>query len=209
MNFSGSKELASLPFGMAFPTGQRARRRRPHFVQSSLHSSCTSSSCSSLYWFRRLLHFSRYWAYCRYWQYVRIDATRYGSIVATTATQLLINRTWVFPPSGHWNPETMHRDAPGHWNLGALEPRVHRKGKGHRPENRQRASTQGTAFFRYPLGHRRRFLRCLVHGQAAHRVYDVLGGARWLQVQFLVSLFPRLLRNQGEERGNQAGCSRG
>ena len=168
---------------------------------------------SSLSWLRRSRS-TWYWASLLVLPYCRMSLRRGFHIDVMPATQLLIN-TIRFPlprdigTPRHWNPESMHRDAPGHWNLGTLEPRVHRKGKGHRPENRQKAPTQGTAFFRYLLGHRRRFLRCLVHGQAAHRGYDVLGGARWLQVQFLVSLFPRLLRNQGEEWSNQAGCSRG
>ena len=85
----------------------------------------------------------------------------------------------VFPPSGHWN-------------LGTLEPRVHREEKGHRPENRQRAPTQGTAFFRYPLGRRRRFLHCLVHGQAAHGGYDVLGRCMLLAGAVFGLFFPRL-----------------
>ena len=81
----------------------------------------------------------------------------------------------VFPPSGHWNRETLEPrvEAPGHWNLGTLEPRVHRE-------------------VRYTLGSHQRSLRCAFHFRAAHGGYDVLGGARWLQVQFLVSLFPRL-----------------
>ena len=84
--------------------------------------------------------------------YCRIVATRYCSIDAMTATQLLTNTTRFSLPRDigtprHWNPESMHRDAPGHWNLGTLEPRVHREGNGHRPENRQRAPTRGTVFF--------------------------------------------------------------
>ena len=146
---SDGEQLALTPLGMAVPTGQRARRRRPQSVQSSLHSSCTSSSCSSLSWFRRLLHFSWYMAFSRYWQYGRIVATRYGSVDATTATQLLINTTWFSFPRDigtprHRNPESKHRDI---GNLGTLEPRVHREGKGHRPESRERAPTRGTVFF--------------------------------------------------------------
>ena len=124
-------------------------------------------------------------------------------IYDTTATQLLSNTTRFSPPLGHWNPETLEPrvEAPGHWNLGTLEPQVHMEGKGHRPENRQRAPTRGTAkgtdprngflFFRYPVNSRWRFLRCAFHCRAAHGGYDVLGGARWLQVQLLVSLFSR------------------
>ena len=89
----------------------------------------------------------QYWTHC--W-YCRIVATRYGSIDAMTATQLFTNTTWFSLPRDigtprHWNPESMHREARGHWNLGTLEPRVHREGNGHRPENRQRAPSQGTA----------------------------------------------------------------
>ena len=99
--------------------------------------------------------------------------------------------------TGHWHPETLEPrvEAPGHWNLGTLEPQVHREEKGHRPYNREWAPTRGTVFFfRYPLGSHWRSLRCAFHCRAAHGGYDVLGGARWLQVQFLVSLFQRLLR---------------
>ena len=49
---------------------------------------------------------------------------------------------------------------------------MHREGNGHRPENRERAGT----------------------GRAAQGGYDVLGGAPWLQVPFLVSFFPETLR---------------
>ena len=35
----------------------------------------------------------------------------------------------------------------GHWNLGTMEPQVHREEKGHRPENREWAPTRGTVFF--------------------------------------------------------------
>ena len=100
----------------------------------------------------------------------------------------------VSPPLGHWNPETLEPrvEAPGHWNLGTLEPQVHREEKGHRPENRERAPTRGTVFLfsGTPLGSHWRSLRCAFHCRAAHGGYDVLGGARWLQVQFLVSFFP-------------------
>ena len=108
---------------MAVPTRQRARRRRPQSVQSSLHSSCTSSLCSYISGLRRLLHSTWYWPFSRYWQYGRIVATRYGSIDATTATQLLINTTWFSLPRDigtprHWNPESKHRDigTSGHRN---------------------------------------------------------------------------------------------
>ena len=111
---------------MAVPTGQRARRRRLQSVQSSLHSSCTSSLCSSLSGLRRILHSSWYWAYCRYWQYVRTVATRYGSIDATTATQLFNQHNLVFPPSGHWNPEC----------TGRRKGTDLRTSKGHRPKER-------------------------------------------------------------------------
>ena len=158
---------------------------------------------SSLSWLRRLRS-TWYWASLLVLPYCRMSLR--GMAVLTLRRQLNFLST-----------------QPGFPSLGTLEPRdigtprctaMHRDigTSGHRTPSAtegERAPTQGTAFFRYPLGHRRRFLRCLVHGQAAHRGYDVLGGARWLQVQFLVSLFPRLLRNQGEERGNQAGCSRG
>ena len=124
-------------------------------------------------------------------------------------------RNKVSPPLGHWNPETLEPrvEAPGHWNPETLEPRVEalghwnakctgrRKGtdprtcKVHRPKER-------FSFFRYPLGSHWRSLRCAFHCRAAHGVYDVLGGARWLQVQFLVSFFfPETLR-RGAVRGS-------
>ena len=73
-------------------------------------------------------------------------------------------------------------------------------GKGHRPDNRQRAPTQGTAFFRYPLGRPRRFLCCLVHGQAAHGGYDVLGRCMLLAGAVFGLSFPETLRG-GAVRG--------
>ena len=103
----------------------------------------------------------------------------------------------VSPPLGYWNPTLEPRvEAPGHWNLGTLEPQVHREEKGHRPENREWAPTRGTVFFffRYPLGSHWRSLRCTFHCRAALGGYDVLGGERWLQVQFFVSFFLETLR---------------
>ena len=71
--------------------------------------------------------------------YCRIVAMRYCSIDAMTATQLLTNTTRFFP-TGHWNPETLEpRD------IGTPSNKVHREGKRHTPEKRQRAPTQGTA----------------------------------------------------------------
>ena len=182
-------------------TVQRARRRRPQSAQSSLHSSCASSLCSFLSGLRRILHSTWYWAFSRFWQYGRIVATRYssidgmpwyGSIVATTATQLLINTTWFSFPRDIGTPRrctAMHRDIGtlGHWN-----PEGTGREKGHRPENREWAPTRGTAFFRYPLGRRRQFLRCLVHGQVAHGGYDVLGRCMLLAGAVFGLFFPRL-----------------
>ena len=104
------------------------------------------------------------------------------------ATQLLINATRFPLPRDNGTPR--------HWNLGTLEPRVHRERKGHRPENRQwghRPQGNGLKWFRYPpwqspavsplrvsLPSRSRRLR---RPRSVHR---------WLQVQFLVSLSLRL-----------------
>ena len=66
--------------------------------------------------------------YCHYVVYRGMQCRRYAG--KPTFNQL--NK--VSPPLGHWNLET-------------LEPRVHREGKGHRPENRERAPTRGTVFF--------------------------------------------------------------
>ena len=109
---------------MAVPTGQRARRRRPQSVQSSLHSSCTFSLCSYLSGLRRLLHSTWYWAFSRCWLYVRIVATRYGSIDATTATQLLINTTWFSLPRdiGTLDIGTLDIGTPSR-STGTFEPR--------------------------------------------------------------------------------------
>ena len=85
------------------------------------------------------------------WPYLRYD----GNTIFKQHNQ-------VSPPSGHWN-------------LGTLEPRVHRERKGHRPENRHGAPTQGTALSGsgIPLAvtgglSAARFV-------AAHGGYDVLG----------------------------------
>ena len=76
-----------------------------------------------------------------------------------------------------------------------VEPRVHREGNGHRPENRDRAPTRGTVFCVQvhpwqspPVSPLR------VSLPTAQGGYDVLGGARWLQVQFFGLLFPETLR---------------
>ena len=99
---------------------------------------------------------------------------------------------WNIGTPRHWNPESKHRDigTSGHWNpecTGRGKGTDLRTGKGHRPEEK-------FSLFRYPLGSHWRSLRCAFHCRAAHEAYDVLGGAHWLQVQFLVSLFPRLSR---------------
>ena len=51
---------------------------------------------------------------------------------------------------------------------------------------------RGLKSFRYPLGRRRRFLRCLVRGQAAHGGYDVLGRCMLLAGAVFGFFFPRL-----------------
>ena len=104
--------------------------------------------------------------------------TQYCSIDAATATQLLIN-TPGFPslgtlearvdaPSGHWNPECAGR------------------GKGHRPENRQRAPTQGTALSLsgIPSGVVGGFSAAWFMAKPLMEVTTSLVGACCLQVQF-------------------------
>ena len=135
---------SSATVSLLFPLGMAIR----HGASSSLLPSCS-------HLFASLLFLSLLALYRRFYLVLDVlpwlDALLvlpYCSIVAVTATFNQHNE--VFPPSGHWtprhwNPESMHRDAPGHWNLGTLEQRVHREGNGHRPENRQRAPSQGTA----------------------------------------------------------------
>ena len=89
---------------MAVPTGQRARRRRPQSVQSSLHSSCTSSLCSYLSGLRRLLHSTWYWAF-----------SRIGSMAVSPP-----RGTAVLTHGRHLNFESTQ---PGFPSLGTLEPR--------------------------------------------------------------------------------------
>ena len=190
------------PLGMAVPTGQRARRRRPQSVQSSLHSSCSSSLCSYLSGLRRLLLSTWYSAFSRYWQYGRIVATRYGSIDATTATQLLINTTWfsLFRDIGtprHWNLESKHRDigTSGHWNpecTGRGKGTDPRTGKGHRPEER-------FSFFRYPLAVTGGLSAARFTAKLLMEVTTSWVGACCSPVQFLV-FFPETLRG-GAVRG--------
>ena len=76
--------------------------------------------------------------FLRYWQY--------GSIDATTATQLLINSNWFPLPwdigiPRHWNPESTHWDigTSGHWNpkcTGRRKGTDPRTGSGQKPEER-------------------------------------------------------------------------
>ena len=82
--------------------------------------------------------------FSRYWQYGRIVATRYGSIDATTATQLSINTTWFSLPRDIGTPESKYRDigTSEHWN-----PECTGRGKGTDSRNRERAPTRGTVFF--------------------------------------------------------------
>ena len=111
-------------------------------------------------------------------------------VYVSTATRLLSNTTrfplpWDIGTPRHWNPESKHRDTgtSGHWNpkcTGRRKGTDPRTGNGHRPEER-------FSSFRYTLGSHWRSLRCAFHCRAPHGGYDVLGGARWLQVQFLVN----------------------
>ena len=157
----------------------------------------------------RLLCFSWYWAiswYDRivltlyvlpwlYWPCCRYVLRRGFHIDVMPATQLYSNTTrfplpWDIGTPRHWNPESKHRDigTSGHWNpkcTGRGKGTDPRTGNGHRPEER-------FSFFRYSLGSHRLSHCCTFHCRAAHGGYDVLGGARLLQVQFLVSFFPRL-----------------
>ena len=66
-------------------------------------------------------------------------------IDVTTATQLLINTTRFSLPRDIGTPRHWV-ETPGHWNLGTLEPQVHREEKGQRPENWEWAPTRGTVF---------------------------------------------------------------
>ena len=133
----------------------------------------------------------RYWTYCHCVVYLGVQYRRYAG--NPTSNQLnKVSPPWDIGTPRHWNPESKHRDigTSGHWNpecTGRGKGTDLRTGKGHRPEER-------FSLFRNPLGSHWRSLRCAFHCRAAHGAYDVLGGARWLQVQFLVSLFPRLLR---------------
>ena len=85
-------------------------------------------------------------------------------------------------------------------STGTLEPRdigtpsAH-GGKGHRPENRQRAPTQGTALSGsgIPLGSHRRSHRCAFHCQAAHGGYDVLGRCTLVASKVVGLSFPETL----------------
>ena len=163
---------------------------------------------ASLLFFSLLVLFRRFiwcWMYCRgstgHIDGIAVLSLRripwYAVSSLCWQPQLLINSTrfplpWDIGTPRHWKPESKHRDigTSGHWNprcTGRRKGTDPRTGKGHRPEER-------FSLFRYPLGSHWRSLRCAFHCRAAHGAYDVLGGARWLQVQFLVSLFPRLLR---------------
>ena len=195
---------------MAVPTGQRARRLRSQSEQFSLRLNrlallrrASSLSCSSsLSWLRRLRS-TWYWAI---WQYGRIVSTRYGSIDATTATQLLINTTRFSLPRDIGTPRQPRVDAPR--CTGTLEPRdigTPSAQGGERAPTREPAKgtapRNGIKSFRYPLGRRRRFLRCVVHGQAAHGGYDVLGWCMLLAGAVFGLFFPRL---KGEARSEDS-----
>ena len=72
---------------------------------------------------------------------------------------------------------------------------MHREGKEHRPENRQRAPTkEGLKLFRYPLGSHRRSFRCAFHCRAAHGGYDVLGRCTLVAGKVFGLYFPETLR---------------
>ena len=143
--------MASSPkVSLLFPLGMAIRHRASSLFSLLVFALPSTSAPFVLHalslWLRRL-RISWYWASS--W-YSRIVPTWYAVVCridVTTATQLFNQRNQFSPPSGHWNPETLEPrvEAPRHWNLGTLEPQVHMEGKGHRPENRQRAPTQGTA----------------------------------------------------------------
>ena len=99
---------------------------------------------------------------------------RYGSIDATTATQLFINTTRFSLP----------RDI-GTSDIGT---RVHREGKGHRPENPQRAPTQGKALSlsRISSGVVGGFSAARFIAEPLMEVTTSWVGTCCLQVQFLV-----------------------
>ena len=117
----GSTSL-SLTVNLLFPLGMAIR----HGASSSLLPSCSLLFASLLFcldWLSIAVLFGtgcmpwQQWTHC--W-YCRIVATRYCSIDTMTATQLLTNTTRFSLPRDigtprHWNPESMHRDAPGHW----------------------------------------------------------------------------------------------
>ena len=157
------------------------------------------TSLTSFYLVLGFLTVLAVWQYCRYtvWQYCGYD----GNSTFNQHNQL-------FPPSGHWNPETLEPRC-----TGTLEPRdigTPSAQGGERAPTREPA--KGTdprnviKSFRYPLGRRRRFVRCLVRGQAAHGGYDVLGRCMLLAGAVFGLFFPRL---KGEVRSeNSRGVRR-
>ena len=161
-------------------------------VLHSLHSSCTSSLCSYLSGLRRLFLSTWYSASSRYWQYGRTVATRYGSTDATTATQLLINLTWFLLP---WDIGTPSR------STGTLEPRdigTPSAQRGERAPTREPGMgtdpRNGFLFSGTPLAVTSSLSAARFTAEPLMDVTTSWVGARWLQVQFLVSFFPETLR---------------
>ena len=103
----------------------------------------------------------------------------------------------VSPPLGHWNPETLnpeskHRDigTSGRWNpkcTGRRKGTDPRTGNGQHPRN-------GFSYFRYPLTVTGGLFAARFTAEPLMEVTTSWVGARWLQVQFLVSFFPETLR---------------
>ena len=107
---------------------------RPSVSLRSIRLARSLALVASLTYFL-VLGFFRVWPYCPYvvnrgMQYRRYDGN-------STFNQ----HNQVSPPSGHWNRDI---GTPSR-STGTLEPRVHREGKGHRPENQQRAPTREPA----------------------------------------------------------------
>ena len=184
---------------LLFPLGMAIRHRASspllpsysHLFASLLFFSLLSLRLLCFFWYWAISWYGRIvltwyvlpwrcWTYCHYVVYRGMQYRRYAG------NPIFNQLNKVSPPSGHWNPET-------------LEPRVHREGKGHRPENREKAPTRGTVFlffFRYPLGSHRRSLRCAFHCRAAHGGYDVLGRCTLVAGEVFGLLFPETLKGR-------------
>ena len=150
-----------------------------------------SLSALRLLCFFLVLGYFLVWPYCPYVVCIAVTVLTVLSLRGTPwfpyrryAGNSIKQHNKVSPPLGHWNPETLEPrvEAPGHCNpkcTGRRKGTDPRTGNGHRPEER-------FSFFRYPPW------QSLAVAFHCHGGYDVLGGARWLQVQFFGVFFPRL-----------------